>query len=54
MDRIASLVVTACSSIDISILIDDNGTNPVAGLNYSLYCEVSGVNSNASAGVDVS
>ena len=30
----------------ISILIDDNGTNPVAGLNYSLSCEVSGIDTN--------
>ena len=50
MDRIALLRAVP----SISILIDDNGINPVAGLNYSLYCEVSGVNSNASAGVHVS
>ena len=33
----------------ISVLINDLGTNPVAGLNYTLSCEVSGVNDNASA-----
>ena len=30
----------------ISILIDDKGANPVAGRNYSLSCEVSGINSS--------
>ena len=48
----ASLLLAAVPSI--SIIIDDKGTNPVAGLNYSLSCEVSGVDSNTSAGVSVS
>ena len=33
----------------ISIVIDDNGASPVAGLNYNLSCEVSGIDGNLSA-----
>ena len=32
----------------ISIVIDDNGANPAAGLNYNFSCKVSGIDGNLS------
>ena len=41
--QFATLLLTVPS---ISILLDDNGTNPVAGQNYSLSCKISGIDSS--------